>query len=167
MGLKVALDTNIFLNVKNKEEPFYFYSKTILEAVDRGEIEAIVSIVTIAELCVGYYKNNEIKEKEEFVAGLYANKNYKIVNLDLILADKCAEIKSKTNLKLPDCIIIASSMIEKVLILITNDSKFDKAKDFIQIMLPESFYQKYLKTEENNQIKESRKLKKTERIKKD
>ncbi len=148
MGLKVALDTNTFLNMKNKEAQFYFYSKKILEAIDQGEMEAVISIVTIAELIIGYYKNKELKEKEEFIRGLYANKNYKIINLDFILAEKAGEIKSKTNLKMPDCIIIASSILEKVPILITNDSKFDKAKDLLQIMVPEEFYLKYLKTEE-------------------
>ncbi len=148
MGLKVTLDTNIFLNVKNKEEKFYSYSKKILDAVDRSEIEAIVSIITIAELCVGYYKNKEIKDKEDFIAGLYANKSYKIIDFGLKLADMSGDIKNTTHLKLPDCIIIASSILEQVPILITNDSKFDKAKELLKIMTPETFCNKYIKKEE-------------------
>ena len=31
MGLKVTLDTNIFLNIKNKEEPFYKYSRMVYQ----------------------------------------------------------------------------------------------------------------------------------------
>ncbi len=145
MGLKVTLDTNIFLNVKNKEQPFYKYSKKILEAIDRGDLESVVSIVTIAELCVGYYKSNEIKEKDEFIAVLHSNKYYKIVNLDLKIADKSGQIKEKTNLKLPDCIIIASSLMESASILITNDLEFQKAKNLIEVMPSKEFCKKQLK----------------------
>jgi len=150
MGLKVTLDTNIFLNVKNKEEPFYKYSKTVLEAIDESHIEAIVSIVSIAELSVGYYKANELKDKDEFIAGLYSNKNYKIIDLNLKVADKSGEIKCKTNLKLPDCIITASSIIEKAFCLITNDVEFEKAKNFTNIFTSKKFCEDYLKNTEND-----------------
>lgn len=145
MGMKITLDTNIFLNVKNKEEPFYEYSKTILNKIDEGNIKAIVSIVTIAELSIGYYKTNELKDKDEFFAGLYSNKNYKIINLDLKLADKSGEIKYKTNLKLPDCIIIASSTLERASCLITNDLEFEKAKSLTDILTAKEFCENYIK----------------------
>lgn len=149
--MKVSLDTNIFLNVKNKEEPFYKYSKMILEAIDESEIKAIVSIVTIAELFVGYYKANEIKDKDEFIAGLYSNKNYKIIDLDLKVTNKSGEIKHKTNLKLPDSIITASSIIEQAFCLITNDVEFEKAKNLTNILSSKKFCEKYIKnTEKDN-----------------
>lgn len=151
MGLKVTLDTNIFLNVKNKEEPFYKYSKTVLEAIDESDIEAIVSTVTIAELFVGYYKANELKDKDDFIAGLYSNKNYKIIDLDLKVADKSGEIKCKTNLKLPDCIITASSILEQAFCLITNDAEFEKAKNLTNILTSKKFCEEYIKkTEKDN-----------------
>lgn len=149
MGIKVGLDTNIFLNVKNKEDPFYEYSKKILDTIDAGDMEAIVSVVTIAELCVGYYKANELKEKDEFISGLYSNKNYKILNLDLKVADKSGEIKQKINLKLPDCIISASSILEQATCLITNDLEFEKAKPILKINTSKEFWETFLKTSEN------------------
>lgn len=140
----IGLDTNIFLNIKNKEKPFYQYSKAILEAIEGGEFEAIISIIIITELCVGYYRTNEKKEKDDFLAGLYSNHCYKIINLNLKVADKSGEIKDKTNLKLPDSIITASSILEKASCLITNDDGFKKAKDLITIYTSKEFYQKYI-----------------------
>lgn len=128
MGMKVGLDTNIFLNVKNKEKAFYKYSKAILKAVEKGKITSIVSIITIAELSTGYHQEKEIKEKNEFFAGLYSNNHYNIVELDFNLADKSGELRSQINLKLPDCIIIASCMQEGATCLITNDGDFDGAE---------------------------------------
>lgn len=145
MGMKICLDTNIFLNVKNKEEPFYQYSEAILNAIDNGDLEAIVSIITIAELCVGYYKAGEIIGKDEFIAGLYSNQHYDIIDMNLKIADKSGEIKNKSNLKLPDCIITASTLLEGASCLITNDERFEKAKYYILIHTSKEFYEQYLK----------------------
>ncbi len=152
MGMKITLDTNIFLNVKNKEEPFYKFSKSILEAVDSGDqdLEAIISVITITELCVGYYRNNELIDKDEFLSGLSSNKNYKIIDYDSNTADKTAELRSKINLKLPDCAIIATTIIEKSETLITNDSGFDKATSLIKIYNSQEFFEKYLRKENNS-----------------
>ncbi len=144
--MKISIDTNIFLNVKNKEQPFYSSSKSILQAIDNQEndIQAIISIIIITELTVGYYLNNELLEKNEFLSRLYANKKFTIVEYDLQISDKAAEIRSKIGLKLPDCIIIASALIGSSEILITNDSGFDKAKGLIKIYSSEAFFDKYL-----------------------
>ena len=59
--------------------------KTILEEIDNEESEfnAIISIITLTELSVGFYKNKEITEKDEFISGLYSNKKYKVIDLNL------------------------------------------------------------------------------------
>jgi len=43
VGLKVSIDTNIFLSVKSKEDPYYKHSKKILQLIDQGELEGVVS----------------------------------------------------------------------------------------------------------------------------
>ena len=147
--MKLALDTNIFLNVKNKEEPFYNFSKSILAAIDDQDTEyqAIVSIIVITELSIGYYINKEILEKNQFLSGLYSNKKYKILDFNRELADRSAELRSKISLKLPDCIVLASALNENVEMIITNDSGFDKAKKFIKILNSQEFFEEYLNNE--------------------
>ena len=148
MGMNITLDTNIFLNVKNKEKPFYSYSNLILEEIDNEKsiLHGIISIISLTELSLGYYKNKEIIEKDEFISGLYSNIKYKIRDLNINIADKAAEIRSQINLKLPDCIIIATALIENSEILITNDIEFkNKAESLIKIYNSQDFYEKFLK----------------------
>jgi len=59
-----VIDTNVFLNVKNREEPFYASSKTVLDSVDDGKNKALLSTVVLAEICAGYYLIREIKERK-------------------------------------------------------------------------------------------------------
>lgn len=145
MGLmKITIDTNIFINVKEEEEPFFEYSSKILDAIEDGQLKGVISIITIAELCVGYYIINKPKEKDEYISKLYSQDNYIIVNLDRRLADQSAKIRSETNLRLPDSIIVAASLHEKVSFLISNDGKFNPVKNLIKICTSEEFCKNYL-----------------------
>lgn len=145
MGLmKITIDTNIFINVKEEEKPFFEYSSKILDAIEDGQLKGVISIITIAELCVGYYNINKPKEKDEYISKLYSQDNYIIVNLDRRLADQSAKIRSETNLRLPDSIIVAASLHEKVSFLITNDGKFNRVKNIINIYTSEEFCKNYL-----------------------
>ena len=142
--MKITIDTNIFINVKEEEDPFFEYSSKILDAIEDGQLKGVISIVTIAELCVGYYNINKPKEKDEYISKLYSQDNYIVVNLDRGLADQSAKIRSETNLRLPDSIIVAASLHEKVSFLISNDGKFNRAEDLIKISTSEEFCKNYL-----------------------
>ncbi len=142
--MKITIDTNIFINVKEEEEPFFEYSSKILDAIEDGQLKGVISIITIAELCVGYYNINKPKEKDEYISKLYSQDNYIVVNLDRGLADQSAKIRSETNLRLPDSIIVAASLHEKVSFLISNDGKFNRAEDLIKISTSEEFCKNYL-----------------------
>ena len=142
--MKITIDTNIFINVKEEEDPFFEYSSKILDAIEDGQLIGVISIITIAELCVGYYNINKPKEKDEYLSKLYSQDNYIIVNLDRGLADQSAKIRSETNLRLPDSIIVAASLHEKVSFLISNDGKFNRVKNLIKISTSEEFCKNYL-----------------------
>jgi len=137
VALKLSIDANIFLNVKNKEKPYYGYSRKILELIDQGKAEGVVSTLVIAELCAGYHEFNELAEKDEFLAQLAANPNYKIVNLDLKIADEAGRIRAATHLRLPDAILVASSLIADAKILVTHDDQLTKAQDVIRVLTAE------------------------------
>jgi len=142
--MKITIDTNIFINVKEEEEPFFEYSSKILEAIEDGQLKGVISIITIAELCVGYYNINKPKEKDEYISKLYSQDNYIIVNLDRRLADQSAKIRSETKLRLPDSFIVAASLHEKVSFLISNDGRFNRVKNLIKICTSEEFCKNYL-----------------------
>lgn len=134
MALKFCIDVNVFLNIKNKEEPYYRYSKKLVEFIDGGRAEAIIPTIVVAELCVGYYEFNELEHKDEFLAELSANPSYRIVGLDLRIADEAARIRAGTHLRVPDAIIVASSLAANALALVTHDAELAKAQNLIRVI---------------------------------
>jgi predicted nucleic acid-binding protein len=138
--MEFTIDTNVFLNVKNREEPYYNYSKSILDSVDEGRHKAFVSTVVIAEICSGYYLTHEVKEKEDFLLHLLSSQNYEVVDVSVSIADEAAHIRSETGLKLPDAIIAATGIIAKARYVVTNDTEsFKKASKTIGVRTPKEF----------------------------
>ncbi len=138
--MEFAIDTNVFLNVKNREAPYYSYSKSVLDSVDEGRNSALLSTVVISEICCGYYLTRELPEKDEFLLYVRSARNHRIVDVDISLADKAAQIKSETGLKLPDAIIVATGVVEKAKYVVTNDvDSFKKASKFITVRSPKEF----------------------------
>ena len=82
MGLNivVAIDTNVFIDVKNKE-PSYSFSKQVLDWIDEGRVKGVVSTVVIAEMCAGYYETKELREKDDFLTDLLSSPNYEVVEV--------------------------------------------------------------------------------------
>jgi predicted nucleic acid-binding protein len=138
--MEIVIDANVFLNVKNKEEPFYPYSEQVLNSVDEGRNKAFLSTVVVAEICCGYYLTGETKDKEDFILHVSSSQNFSIVDLNTLIADQAAYVRSETGMKLPDAIIVATAMIQKANRIITNDKdSFKKAAKLVKIQTSKEF----------------------------
>ncbi len=136
MAVDVVLDTNIFINVKNREEPHYPYSRKILDWIDEGAVKGIVSTIVVAEMCSGFYESNETKEREDFLTHISGSKTYKVKEVSLSIADEAGRIRAKKGLRLPDSIIVATGLKEGAKYLTTNDESFKNATDLIGVFTP-------------------------------
>ena len=122
-GMKVNLDTNVFIAVKNKE-PDYEYCETIIDSVEDNQIEGVMSIIVLAEVLVGFYQNAENEEADRFSSS--AILKYDLIPVNHDLAQKAAQMRAQYNIKLPDAIISASTLISGSDFFITNDKTLQK-----------------------------------------
>jgi len=132
--MTAVLDTNIFLIVKNREEPHYKFCKQVLDAVDNGRIQAVVSVVSVAEICVGYYLAGDEKGKQELIAHLASSRTFSVMEVDLGLADAAARIRAETGLRLPDAIIVAAGLAKGATYVVTHDEEFEKANRYLEVV---------------------------------
>ncbi len=134
MVITLLIDTNIILNAKNSNELHSAYSSQLLDMIEDGLMHGIISTVSIAELCTGYYSQGDVKGKEEFLAHLISNKNFEIIDLSTKIADTAAKIRSEIGLRLPDAIIIATGLTKNAQYFVTNDKELGKANRYIEII---------------------------------
>ena len=123
-GIRVCIDTNVFLNVLNRERKFYCDSKRLLNAVYQEKLIAVIPTLVISEILTGFYTDSKDDKADQFLSTIIANKNIEVVQLSIEIAALAAVIWSRTGLKFPDSMILATSIHEKADYLITNDGNF-------------------------------------------
>ena len=145
MAFSVVLDTNIFLNVKNKEPPYFESSSAVIDAVDASRFLGVVSTITLAELSTGYNLRGDGVGKRELFDHLLSTDGYRLVPIDAAAADLSGEIRAKTNLPLPDAIIISTGVLQGASYIITHDKEFEKSKQYLEPISARDFMHKISK----------------------
>ena len=70
-----------------------------------------------------------------------SSQNYHVIDVNTLIADQAAYVRSKTGMKIPDAIIVATGIVEKAKSIITNDKdSFKKAAKLIKIQTSKEFF---------------------------
>lgn len=141
--MKVSLDTNVFIAIKNKEDNF-MYCENILDAIEENQFKCVISTIVLSEVLVGFYKNSELEEADRFLSK--AILSYNIIPVDTQISQKAAQIRAQYQFKLPDAIIAASTILSNSEAFITYDKPLLK-KLKIQVFSPVEFVEKYMRSE--------------------
>lgn len=129
-GIRISLDTNVILNVINKEELFFDSSRQLLDKISDGELEGVISTVVLSEFLTGFYMNNDIKSSKIFKESLIESRTFIIMPVDTEIADLAAKIRSKDKIKLPDAIILATAILSKSTYLVSSDADIIYRTDY-------------------------------------
>ena len=135
MGLKVCLDSNVFISIKNKEGNAADCTK-ILDAIEQGKIDGVVSSIVLAEVEVGYYMNKEYSDAEAFVTKIISD--YTLVPVPEDIAVEGAKIRAMTGMRLPDALISATAQVTRSDFLITTDIPVFKKSSY-KVITPTDF----------------------------
>lgn len=134
-GKHILVDTNIIIYLTDLIEPYAPLSRILFEMIEMGEVSAILSIVSVAEVMQGPLKKGYTRNALDV-------KNY-LMNFPNTV---CQEITSDvvdhigmdpkidwTQLRVMDSLIIASGITNNADMVLSNDKHFKKAldKDFI------------------------------------
>jgi len=144
--MRVCLDTNVFLSVKNKEDD-HEYCEKIIDFIESKHIDGVLSTIVLIEVLVGFYQNSENYEADRFSSN--AALNFDVIPVNFEIAQKAAQLRAQHNIKLPDAIISASTIISKAEFFITNDKTLLKKLD-IKKITPKDFVKNYLEGDKDN-----------------
>ena len=133
-----GIDANIFISVINKETE-YADSKKILDWIDDGTITGIVSTIVIAELRSGYDASADTEGKDQFLAHVLGSSNYQIADVTVQVALDAGDLRAGKRFKLPDALIIASTLRHGGEFLISNDLTMGKKKLALQTFSAKAF----------------------------
>lgn len=122
-GNVVVVDTNIFVTARNPRETGYADCRAFLNRVDGGDLIAIVSAITLAELRAGFDPAETVIAWRSMLSHFSSSKNYRIEAVDSPIAEIAGMLRASRKLSLPDAIIAATGITVGAGAVITRDEE--------------------------------------------
>ncbi len=142
MGLKktlsgkiVFIDTSPLIYFIEGHSEYQKELEEVFKANNKGEIQLITTTLTLMEVLVQPYKNNRKDLVEKYEQIITGSPNIEVIDIDLDIARKAAEIRAIYNLKTPDAIQVSASILQKADIFLSNDAGFQKIKEIPVVLL--------------------------------
>jgi predicted nucleic acid-binding protein len=120
---KVAMDSNCFFYLI-EGSPYADMLTDLFQRIEKKSLIGVTSIITITEILTGPYKSKNYKLVEEYRSTLLSFPNLTFREMDYEIANQTAQCRAQYGLKTPNAIQLATAMLEKADVFITNDRDF-------------------------------------------
>jgi predicted nucleic acid-binding protein len=122
---KIVFDTNCYIYFFEGIDPYKSVLKPLFKLIEQGKIELVASVVNYLEL-LSCTKLTQ-KQKDLYQLFFSPELNYvKLAPVDLMIAQKAAELRRTHGFKTPDAILLATALQHQVDYFVSNDFQLDK-----------------------------------------
>jgi predicted nucleic acid-binding protein len=135
LGPSVYLDTNIIIYAVEGYETHAAPIKSLLQGLTEGEIIAVTSELTLAEVLVKPKRDGNAKLEEAYRRLLLPTKSLRNSTVSREILEAAAGIRATSALKLPDAIHWATAIFEHCDSFLTNDDGFKSVAGMRVVML--------------------------------
>jgi predicted nucleic acid-binding protein len=132
---KIALDSCIFIYQFEANPRYSPLTDKIFAALDRSDIVAVTSTITMTELLVHPFQEHDPRRADNLFGLLSTYPNLGWISPDLEVASRAAEIRAHQRLSTPDAIQAATAIDAHATALITNDPIFKRLPGFDVLIL--------------------------------
>jgi len=110
---------------------------SIFESLEKGNFNAITSILTLLEILVKPKKENNLLVTERYKLLFETFPNLQVKEINENIADIASSLRANYNINTPDAIQIATSLEAKADTFITNDATLKKISEIEVLLLDE------------------------------
>ena len=119
----VALDTAIFIYFIEEDKRFLSLVKPVFDAIDRGDLRAATSGLTLMEVLVLPYRFANFSLADRYEASLTRSRGLRFIDIDRSLLRSAAQLRAAFNLKTPDALQVAAALVAECTVFLTNDRR--------------------------------------------
>jgi predicted nucleic acid-binding protein len=120
---KLFLDTAPVIYYVEQHPNYVSVVAEIFDRIDRGDVRAVLSPVTLAECLVVPYRSGSVLLQQEFLDVLAHGDNTDLVLIDHAIGRDAAELRARYNLGLLDALQVACALNTGCEALLTNDTR--------------------------------------------
>ena len=136
-GKIIGLDTMVFIYHFEENQIYSPLTFSIFESLEKGNFNAITSILTLLEILVKPKRENNLILTERYKILLETFPNLQVKTLDENIADIASSLRANYNINTPDAIQVATSLEAQADIFITNDTSLKKITEIKVLLLSE------------------------------
>lgn len=125
----VYLDTNIFIYALEGYPAFRSTLTALFEALDRHELLAVTSELTLAECLVKPLLDHHAEREAAYRQVLQSTASLLVVPVSRAVLIAAAHLRAEVNLKLPDAIHVATARLSACTAFLTNDTRIPSFSD--------------------------------------
>ncbi len=120
---RLYLDTNIFIYALEGYPVFRAVLTTVFNVLDRGELIAVTSELTLAEVLVKPLLDRHAERQAAYLQVLQPSTSLQIIPVSREILIAAARLRADANLKLPDAIHAATAQLTGCDQFLTNDAR--------------------------------------------
>ncbi|HET7770141.1 MAG TPA: PIN domain-containing protein [Chloroflexota bacterium] len=122
-GTRVGIDTAPLIYFI-EEHPTYLRSvQPFFAALDRGELEAVTSVVTLLEVLVHPLRDGDTQLAQQYRDILLGAQGFTTVGVTAQMAERAALLRAAHTLRTPDAIQLATALDAGATAFLTNDEQ--------------------------------------------
>ena len=132
---RIALDTSVFIYELEENPRYRKLTHPVFQWLERTGHEAVTSTVTLMELLVLPYRDEDQQLLDFFYGLLSTYPNLRWLVPDLDIADIAAKIRALHRLRGIDALLAATAVKSQATGLITNDAVFERVDSYETLVL--------------------------------
>ena len=132
---KVSLDTSLFIYQWEAHSRYSPLTDFVFASIERSDFVAVTSTITMSELLVHPYRDEDILKVNELFGKLSAYPNLQWIAPSLEIAAVAARVRASYRLRTPDALQAATAIEAGVTAMLTNDAVFKRVPDFDVLVL--------------------------------
>jgi predicted nucleic acid-binding protein len=136
-GKIIGLDTMVFIYHFEENQIYSPLTFSIFESLEKGNFNAVTSILTLLEILVKPKRENNSILTERYKILFETFPNLQVKELNESIADIASGFRANYNINTPDAIQIATSLEAHADIFITNDTSLKKITEIKVLLLSE------------------------------
>ena len=135
----IGLDTTIFIYHFEANQKYLPLTRSILRYIESGQGNGIISTVVLMELTVHPWRINRGDVARQYEALLVNFPNLKLVDVTREVARQAAQLRAKYNLRPADALQVATAMVNRATVWVSNDKQLKRLEPAIKVIVLEDF----------------------------
>lgn len=131
----VGIDTVPFIYHIEENRTYKALTSALFTNLERGTMKGVTSTITIMEILVRPKALGNAGAVEDYKLLLTTYPNLKIKEIDVVVAERAAELRSTYRLRPPDALQAAACLVEGADAFVTNDTRMNVLREMDVIIL--------------------------------